>query len=128
MTERRLEDFSQKSKVSIEHFNIEESIMVKSIEEKVEDIVKESLRSGKLKFFTKIESVNSEIDAALEKAPSKSGGGSGKNYPDIRLLLDDLPVMIEVKGAPLKSSMSMEKSTIPQKMGRQITTTFKSTR
>ena len=71
--------------------------MVKSIEEKVEDIVKESLRSGKLKFFTKIESVNSEIDAALEKAPSKSGG-SGKNYPDIRLLLDDLPVMIEVKG------------------------------
>jgi len=71
--------------------------MVKSIEEKVEDIVKESLRSGKLKFFTKTESVNSEIDAALEKAPSKSGG-SGKNYPDIRLLLDNLPVMIEVKG------------------------------
>ncbi len=71
--------------------------MVKSIEEKVEDIVKESLRSGKLKFFTKTESVNSEIDDALEKAPSKSGG-SGKNYPDIRLMLDDLPVMIEVKG------------------------------
>ena len=72
----------------IERLNIEESIMAKSIEEKVEDIVKESLRSGKLKFFTKTESVNSEIDAALEKAPSKSGG-SGKNYPDIRLLLDN---------------------------------------
>lgn len=97
MTERRLEDFLQETKVSIEHLNIEESIMVKSIEEKVEDIVKESLRSGKLKFFTKTESVNSEIDAALEKAPSKSGG-SGKNYPDIRLLLDNIPVMIEVKG------------------------------
>lgn len=71
--------------------------MAKSIEEKVEDFVKDSLRNGKLKFFTKTESVNSEIDAALEKAPSKSGG-SGKNYPDIRLLLDNLPVMIEVKG------------------------------
>ena len=71
--------------------------MAKSIEEKVEDTIKELLRKGNLKFFTKTESINSEIDAALEKAPSKSGG-NGKNYPDMKLLLDKIPVMIEVKG------------------------------
>ncbi len=71
--------------------------MAKSIEEKVEDIIKEFLRKGNVQFFTKTEPINSEIDAALEKAPSKSGG-SGNNYPDIKLLLDNIPVMIEVKG------------------------------
>lgn len=71
--------------------------MAKSIEEKVEDIIKEFLRKGNVQFFTKTESINSEIDTALEKAPSKSGG-SGNNYPDIKLLLDNIPVMIEIKG------------------------------
>lgn len=71
--------------------------MAKSIEEKVEDIIKDFLLKGNVQFFTKTESINSEIDAALEKAPSKSGG-SGNNYPDIKLLFDNIPVMIEVKG------------------------------
>lgn len=37
-------------------------------------------------YFTKTESINSEIDEALQKAPSKSGG-DGSNYPDIKLFL-----------------------------------------
>ena len=45
--------------------------MEKSIEEKVEDIIKEFLRKNNLQYFTKNESVNSEIDAALEKSPTK---------------------------------------------------------
>lgn len=74
--------------------------MAKSIEEQVEDWAKKQF--GKLKYFTKTEKINDEIDAALEKAPSKKGG-SGKNYPDIKYLIKTkenrlIPVMIEVKG------------------------------
>lgn len=74
----------------------------KSIEEIIEDIVKKQLDSVKVKYYTKTESINSEIDEALTKAPSKSGG-KGKNYPDIKALittkdLRQIPVMIEVKG------------------------------
>lgn len=74
-----------------------------SIEEQVEDIAKKQLNAIKLKYFTKTESINSEIDDALRKAPSKNGG-EGNNYPDIKLLLQtkskkNIPVMIEVKGS-----------------------------
>ncbi|WP_104691275.1 HsdM family class I SAM-dependent methyltransferase [Helicobacter heilmannii] len=46
--------------------------------------------------------IGDEIERALKQAPSK-GGGSGKNYPDLKLLLNTpsarkLPVMIEIKG------------------------------
>lgn len=73
-----------------------------SIEEQIEDIAKKQLSAIKLKYFTKTESINSEIDDALRKAPSKNGG-EGSNYPDIKLLLQTksnarIPVMIEVKG------------------------------
>lgn len=73
-----------------------------SIEEQVEDIAKKQLNAIKLKYFTKTENINSEIDDALRKAPSKNGG-EGNNYPDIKLLLqtkskNNIPVMIEVKG------------------------------
>lgn len=73
-----------------------------SIEEQVEDIAKRQLSDIKIKYFTKTESINSEIDEALQKAPSKSGG-DGNNYPDIKLFLQTskgrkIPVMIEVKG------------------------------
>lgn len=76
--------------------------MAKSIEEKVEDQAKEQLKTLKVHYFTKTESINSEIDAALNAAPSKSGG-KGPNYPDIKVLLtmpdmSMLPVMIEAKG------------------------------
>ena len=71
-----------------------------SIEEQVEDWAKKQFKN--LKYYTKTETINSEIDFALEKAPSKKGG-TGKNYPDIKYLIETaenrrIPVMIEVKG------------------------------
>lgn len=73
-----------------------------SIEERIEDSIKQQLVNFGISYYTKTESIDSEIDSALAKYPSKSGG-SGKNYPDIKLFLktDELrkiPVMIEVKG------------------------------
>ncbi len=80
-----------------DNINIED--MAKSIEEKVEDWAKKQF--GSQKYYTKTESINSEIDDALRKAPSKSGG-SGSNFPDIKCMIDadtrHIPVMIEVKG------------------------------
>lgn len=74
--------------------------ITKSIEEQIEDWCKEQFKG--LKIYRKTESVNSEIEMALKKAPSKQGG-SGKNFPDIKYLLSteegvSIPVMIEVKG------------------------------
>jgi len=74
--------------------------MAKSIEERIEDLGKKQL--GSTKYYTKTEGINSEIENALKSAPSKSGG-SGNNYPDIKLLIETpslrrIPVMIEVKG------------------------------
>lgn len=71
-----------------------------SIEEQVEDIAKKQL--SEIKYYTKTEVINSEIEKALKIAPSKSGG-SGKNFPDIKLFIETkdlryIPVMIEVKG------------------------------
>lgn len=76
--------------------------MNKSIEEKIEYIAKKQLDDIKVEYYSKTDGINDEIDEALTKAPSKSGG-KGKNYPDIKVLLQTkdmkyLPVMIEVKG------------------------------
>lgn len=73
---------------------------VRSIEEQVEDIAKRQLVD--VKYYTKTETINPEIESALKAAPSKSGG-TGINIPDIKLLLETktmrrIPVMIEVKG------------------------------
>ncbi len=73
-----------------------------SIEERIEDRIKQQLEKFGRTYYTKTESINSDIDSALAKYPSKSGG-SGKNYPDIKLFLATdtlrkIPVMIEVKG------------------------------
>ncbi len=72
---------------------------VRSIEEQVEDIAKKQLVD--VKYYTKTETINPEIESALKAAPSKSGG-TGANIPDIKLLLETKtmrrnPVMIEVK-------------------------------
>lgn len=74
--------------------------MAKSIEEQIEDWGKAQLKP--IKYFTKTEVINSEIESALKTAPSKSGG-KGPNYPDIKLFIETkslrkIPVMIEVKG------------------------------
>lgn len=73
---------------------------IRSIEEQVEDLAKKQLAG--VKYYTKTETINSEIETALKSAPSKSGG-TGTNIPDIKLLLETktmrrIPVMIEVKG------------------------------
>ncbi|MDY3721490.1 MAG: N-6 DNA methylase [Treponema sp.] len=72
--------------------------MSKSIEEKVEDWCKKQID----KYYTKTESINEEIEKALQLAPSKNGG-DGNNYPDIKCFIESeslrkIPVMIEVKG------------------------------
>lgn len=77
---------------------------MRSYEEKVEDYFKQQLKTFDIEYRTKTESVNASIDEALKTYQSKSGG-SGKNYPDIKLLLSSdynrsVPVMIEVKGTP----------------------------
>lgn len=73
----------------------------KSIEEQIEDLAKSQLEG--LKYYTKTENINNEIDIALKESPSKSGG-KGSNFPDIKLLIKTkelryIPVMIEVKGS-----------------------------
>ncbi|MBO7664942.1 MAG: N-6 DNA methylase [Aeriscardovia sp.] len=76
--------------------------MARSVEEKVEEHFKALLDDLGIRHFGKNEEINSSIAKALKDADSKSGG-SGANYPDIQLLLQnktrrDIPVMIEAKG------------------------------
>lgn len=93
---------------------------VNSIEEQIEDWCKKQFKGQK--YYTKTESVNSEIEMALEKAPSKQGG-TGKNYPDIKYMLSTdeglrIPVMIEVKGkkgALIKTSVNGDVENINKK-------------
>ena len=77
-----------------------------SIEEKVEEFFKAQLDSLGIRHYGKTEKINNSISDALRAADSKSGG-SGNNYPDIQLLLQDshrrdIPVMIEAKGTKNK--------------------------
>lgn len=73
-----------------------------SIEEKVEEHYKKVLDHLHIRHYGKTEAINDSITKALKEADSKSGG-SGNNFPDIQLLLQnktrrDIPVMIEAKG------------------------------
>lgn len=68
-----------------------------SVEEKIEDYIKNELTKLGLKYYTKTEMINLEIEKALKDAPSKNGGQGG-NRPDIKLLIEDIPIIIEVKG------------------------------
>lgn len=74
--------------------------IIHSIEEQVEDYCKKQLQG--IKYYTKTERINPEIEEALQSSPSKSGG-TGTNYPDIKCLIETqglrrIPVMFEVKG------------------------------
>ncbi|CRF47056.1 restriction enzyme BcgI alpha chain-like protein [Helicobacter heilmannii] len=73
-----------------------------SQEETIEDQIKRELENLKIPYYAKTSAIDEDTQRALQKAPSK-GGGSGKNYPDLKLLLNTpsarkLPVMIEIKG------------------------------
>lgn len=78
-------------------------IHMASIEEKVEEQYKGMLDALGVRHYGKTEKINSAISNALKNADSKSGG-SGNNFPDIQLMLENsnarrIPVMIEAKGS-----------------------------
>lgn len=87
-----------------------------SIEEKVEEYYKTLLDHLGIRHFGKTEHINDSITRALRNADSKSGG-SGMNFPDIQLLLQnktrrDIPVMIEAKGTKNKLEKLAKDGTI----------------
>ena len=76
--------------------------MAKSIEPNIADLGNNWLKTHKLDYKLEQNPLNAEIDKALADYFSKSGG-SGGNYPDAKLLLqnknlDFYPIIIEYKG------------------------------
>ncbi|HAF01734.1 MAG TPA: restriction endonuclease subunit M [Methylophilaceae bacterium] len=76
--------------------------MAQSIEPNIADLANGWLKSHKLNYKLEQESLNAEIDKALDDYHSKNGGAGG-NRPDAKLLLQDksfnwFPVLIEYKG------------------------------
>lgn len=74
----------------------------KSIEPQIADFANGWLKEYKLDYKLEQESLNNEIDIALNEYYSKSGGKGG-NRPDTKLLLQDknlnyYPILIEYKG------------------------------
>ncbi len=75
---------------------------IQSVEPNIADLVNGWLKSYKLDYKLEQESLNAEIDLALNDYYSKSGGKGG-NRPDAKLLLrskegKDYPILIEYKG------------------------------
>lgn len=75
---------------------------IQSIEPNIADLVNGWLKSYGLDYKLEQESLNAEIDKALDEYKSKSGGKGG-NRPDAKLLLQDkalnyYPILIEYKG------------------------------
>lgn len=75
---------------------------IQSVEPNIADLANGWMRSYKLDYKLEHESLNTEIDQALNEYYSKNGGVGG-NRPDAKLLLPDknmvnYPVLIEYKG------------------------------
>ena len=75
---------------------------IQSVEPNIADLANGWLKSYKLDYKLEQESLNEEIDKALEDYFSKNGGAGG-NRPDAKLLLQDkllnwYPILIEYKG------------------------------
>lgn len=75
---------------------------IQSVEPNVADLANGWMRSYKLDYKLEQESLNTEIDQALDEYFSKNGGVGG-NRPDAKLLLRDknmvnYPILIEYKG------------------------------
>ena len=73
-----------------------------SVEPNIADLANGWLKSYKLDYKLEQESLNTEIDQALNDYYSKNGGAGG-NRPDAKLLLQDknlvnYPILIEYKG------------------------------
>lgn len=77
-------------------------VTVKSVEPNIADLYNGWLKEYKLDYKLEQQSLNTEIDKALEDYYSKNGGIGG-NRPDAKLLLQDksskyYPILIEYKG------------------------------
>ncbi|WP_249961468.1 HsdM family class I SAM-dependent methyltransferase [Histophilus somni] len=77
-------------------------VKMQSIEPNIVDLVSGWLKSYGLDYKLEQESLNAQIDKALDEYKSKSGG-TGGNRPDAKLLLQDealnyYPILIEYKG------------------------------
>ena len=75
---------------------------IQSVEPNIAELGNRWLKSYKLNYKLEQESLNPEIDKALEDYFTKNGG-SGRNRPDAKLLLQDkrlnyYPILIEYKG------------------------------
>lgn len=75
---------------------------IQSVEPNIADLANGWLKSYKLNYKLEQESLNDEIDKALDDYYSKNGGAGG-NRPDAKLLLQDkrlnwYPILIEYKG------------------------------
>lgn len=75
---------------------------IQSVEPNIAELANGWLKSYKLPYKLEQESLNPEIDKALEDYFTKNGG-SGRNRPDAKLLLQDkelnnYPILIEYKG------------------------------
>lgn len=75
---------------------------IQSVEPNIADLANGWLKSYKLDYKLEQESLNEEIDKALEYYFSKNGGAGG-NRPDVKLLLQDKrlnwsPILIVYKG------------------------------
>lgn len=75
---------------------------IQSVEPNIVELANGWLKSYKLNYKLEQESLNPEIDKALEDYFTKNGG-SGRNRPDAKLLLQDkslnyYPILIECKG------------------------------
>lgn len=75
---------------------------IQSVEPNIADLANSWLKSYKLDYKLEQESLNTEIDQALNDYYSKNGGVGG-NRPDAKLLLQDknlvnYPILIEYKG------------------------------
>lgn len=75
---------------------------IKSVEPNIADLCNGWLKEYELDYKLEQQSLNTEIDKALEEYYSKNGG-TGGNRPDVKLLLQDkilnyYPILIEYKG------------------------------
>lgn len=76
---------------------------IQSVEPNISELGNGWLKTYKLNYKLEQESLNKEIDKALEDYFSKNGGVGG-NRPDTKLLLQDkwlnwYPILIEYKGS-----------------------------
>lgn len=99
-----------------------EMAAVQSVEPNIADLANGWLKSYRLDYKLEQESLNPEIDQALNDYCSKNGGAGG-NRPDVKLLLrdqnfNDYPVLIEYKGYK-------DRLVLPDSMGKVTNKTAK---